>query len=243
MAAVVAPIQIFAGDQHGLNTQEHQPAKIAAMEGHFETKSGASLILFGWPDAEAGETKYAIEIPKLGSLILKHSFDGTVIGLDQFDREDWPPLPIVFWSFRVMVGIGFLMLFFGLAGAVLAARKRLFESDTYLRWAVAMGPAGFVAILSGWFVSEVGRQPFVVYGLMRTADAVSPIGGPGVAASLIGFFVVYTIVFGAGTYYLLHLMKRPPSGDTDLPGREAPIRTASPGATPPGVLDERPRNV
>jgi len=197
------------------------------MEGHFETQSGAPLILFGWPDMKAGETKYAVGIPKLGSLILKHSFDGTVIGLDKFDRADWPDVPIVFWSFRVMVGLGFLMLFYGLAGAVLAARRRLFANDLYFRWAMAMGPAGFIAILAGWFVSEVGRQPYVVYGLMRTADAISPVGAPGVAGSLIGFFVVYMIVFGAGVYYMLHLMKQPPCDAHERPGEEVPTRTAT----------------
>jgi len=231
MAAVVAPIQIIAGDQHGLNTQKHQPAKIAAMEGHFETQSGAPLILFGLPDMDAGETRYALEIPKLGSLILKHSFEGTVTGLDQFPREDWPNVPIVFWSFRIMVGIGFLMLLYGATGAVLSARRRLFQSDLYLRWAVLMGPTGFVAILSGWFVTEIGRQPYVVYGLMRTADAASPIGAPGVAASLLGFFIVYMIVFGAGVYYMLKLMARPPHQETDHPGSDGPIRT-SPLRTP-----------
>lgn len=228
MAAVVAPIQIVAGDLHGLNTQEHQPAKIAAMEGHFETQRGAPLILFGWPDMEAGETKYSLEIPKVGSLILKHSFDGEVVGLDQFAREDWPNVPIVFWSFRIMVGIGMLMLLYGLAGGVLAARRRLFDKPLYLKWAVLMGPTGFVAILSGWFVSEVGRQPFVVHGLMRTSEAVSPIGAPGVAASLLGFFVIYMIVFGAGTYYLLRLMKRSPDVPMIKPASEGPIRTGHP---------------
>lgn len=228
MAAVVAPIQVIAGDQHGLNTQKHQPAKIAAMEGHFKTQSGAPLILFGIPDMEAAETKYAVEIPKLGSLILGHSLDATVVGLDQIPREDWPHVPIVFWSFRVMVGIGMLMLLYGVTGAVLSARRRLFTKDLYLRWAVLMGPTGFVAILSGWFVSEVGRQPFVVYGLMRTADAASPIGAPGVAASLLGFFIVYMIVFGAGVYYMLKLMARPPHHEPQQPGTDGPIRTGSP---------------
>jgi len=234
MAVVLAPIQIIAGDQHGLNTQEHQPAKVAAMEGHFETRSGAPLILFGLPDMEAGETRYALEIPKLGSLILKHSFEGTVTGLDQFPREDWPNVPIVFWSFRIMVGIGFLMLLYGVTGAVLSARKRLFQNDLYLRWAMLMAPTGFIAILSGWFVSEVGRQPYVVYGLMRTADAASPIGAPGVAASLLGFFIVYMIVFGAGVYYMLKLMARPPHQTPESPGSDGPIRTSTPGTTAVG---------
>ena len=130
---------------------------------------------------ESAETRYAIEIPKLGSLILKHDIDGEVTGLDVFPREDWPNVPIVFWSFRIMVGIGMLMILFGLTGALLALRKRLFNHSWYWRWSVLMGPLGFVAVLAGWFVTEVGRQPYVVYGLLRTADVASPIGAPGVA--------------------------------------------------------------
>ncbi len=131
MAAVVAPIQVIAGDQHGLNTQKHQPAKIAAMEGHFKTQSGAPLILFGIPDMDAAETKYKIEIPKLGSLILGHSFDATVVGLDQIPREDWPNVPIVFWSFRVMVGIGMLMLLYGSRRSGYSARGDVSSKVTF----------------------------------------------------------------------------------------------------------------
>jgi cytochrome d ubiquinol oxidase subunit I len=226
MAAVVAPAQMLVGDLHGLNTQEHQPAKVAAMEGHFETQSGAPLILFGWPDMDAAETRFTLQIPKLGSLILAHDLEGEVTGLDQFPREDWPNVPIVFWSFRVMVGIGVLMILFGLVGALQFFRKRLFESGWYHRWAVLMGPLGFVAVLAGWFVTEVGRQPYVVYGLLRTADVASPIGAPGVAGSLLAFVVIYLAVFAAGTFYLVRLMKRTPADMQLVPLEQGPLRSA-----------------
>jgi cytochrome d ubiquinol oxidase subunit I len=226
MAGIVSPIQIFVGDQHGLNTQEYQPAKVAAMEGHFETRAGAPLILFGIPDREAAQTRFALEIPKLGSLILKHDTDATVTGLDQFPRADWPNVFVVFWAFRIMVGIGLLMLAFGLTGAVLAWRRRLFTTRFYHRWAMLMGPTGFVAMLAGWWVTEVGRQPYVVYGLMRTEDAASPIGAPGVALSLLGFFIVYLIIFAAGITYMLRLMARPPDAPSPKPGEDGPTRLA-----------------
>ena len=174
MAALVAPIQIVAGDQHGLNTLEHQPAKIMAMEGHFESHTdGAPLILFGLPDQDAGRIDYAVEIPKLGSLILKHSTSTRRWpGLDTVPREDWPPVPIVFWSFRIMVGIGLAD-----AGArpvePVAALCAASSTTARLlhRSRCAMGPAGFVAVLAGWITTEVGRQPYTVYGLLRTADS------------------------------------------------------------------------
>jgi len=228
MAALVAPTQLWVGDQHGLNTQEYQPAKVAAMEGHFESQKRAPLILFGLPDMEAGETKYALGIPGLGSLILKHDLDAEVTGLDAFPREDWPNVPVVFWAFRIMVGIGMLMILYGLTGAVRFFSKRLFERNWYFRWAVLMGPLGFVAVLAGWFVTEVGRQPFLVYGLLRTADVASPIGAPGVAGSLLAFVVVYLTVFAAGTFYILRLMGRTPQ-DTELASiRKGPLRSAGP---------------
>lgn len=224
MAAVVAPTQLFVGDMHGLNTQEHQPMKVAAMEGHFETQHGAPLILFGLPDLEKGETKYVVGVPKLGSLILAHDPNGEVIGLDAFPREDWPNAPLIFWCFRIMVGIGVLMIAFGLTGAVNALRKRLFDAHWHHAWAVAMGPLGFIAILAGWFVTEIGRQPYVVYGLMRTSEAASPIGAPGVAGSLLGFLIVYLIVFSAGVFYILRLMRRTPGAAPEKPLTEGPLR-------------------
>jgi cytochrome bd ubiquinol oxidase subunit I len=237
MATLVAPLQIVAGDLHGLNTLEHQPAKIAAMEGHFETQRGAPLILFGMPNMAAGRTDYALEIPKLGSLILTHELDGEVRGLTAWPPQDRPYAPTVFWSFRVMVAIGFLMAAFGLIGAWLRWRGALYESGWFQRWAVVMGPGGFVAVLAGWITTEVGRQPYTVYGLLRTADSVSPVAAPAVASSLVAFVVVYTLVFGAGIFYLLHLMRRPPiPAEPEM--EHIPIRTA--GITPAAALESGP---
>ena len=211
MAAIVAPLQIVAGDLHGLNTLQHQPAKVAAMEGHFETQKGAPLILFGLPDMSAGVTRYALEIPKLGSFILTHDFNGEVKGLKAFPREDWPYAPLVFWSFRLMVAIGFAMAGLGLWGLWMRWRGRLFDAPWLLRAAVLMGPSGFGAVLAGWITTEVGRQPWTVYGLLRTAESASPIAAPAIAASLTAFVIVYFFVFGAGTFYVMRLMLREPS--------------------------------
>jgi cytochrome d ubiquinol oxidase subunit I len=230
MAALVAPVQLFAGDQHGLNTLEHQPAKIAAMEGHFDAEiTGAPLILFGWPDMQAGEMRYAIEIPKAGSLVLKHDWAGVIRGLKSWPREDWPRVPIVFFSFRVMVGLGLLMIATGLVSLWLRWRGRLHSTPLFARWCVLMGPSGFVALLAGWFVTETGRQPFTVYGVLRTADSVSPIGAPGVALSLLAFVIVYFVVFGMGIWYLLHLLRLDPEAAITVP---IPPETRAAGITP-----------
>lgn len=232
MAAIVAPVQILAGDLHGLNTLEHQPAKIAAMEGHYDTHRGAPLILFGLPDNDAAETKYAIEIPKLGSLVLTHDWDGEVKGLKDFPRENWPPAATVFWSFRIMVGLGLLMAALGLVSLVMRLGGRIYRNAWLHRAAILMGPSGFVAVLAGWITTEVGRQPFTIYGLLRTAESVSPIGLPGVTASLLAFIVVYFAVFGAGVFYLLRLMgKTPGSGQPEM---YEPLRAA--GITPAAGL-------
>jgi cytochrome d ubiquinol oxidase subunit I len=235
MIVVAAPIQIAVGDAHGLNTLEHQPVKVMAMEGHFDSHpEGAPLILFGLPDEEAGKVHASIEIPKLSSLILKHDPDAPLDGLDTVAREDWPPVAIVFWSFRVMVGLGSLMLLLGVFGLVQRVRGRLYDSPLLQRFAVAMGPAGFVAVLAGWITTEVGRQPWVIHGLLRTADAAAPIEAPAVAASLTAFVIVYFIVFGAGLFYMLRLMAAPPTPhEPDLP--DAPIRSA--GITPAPAVD------
>lgn len=217
MATIVTPIQILAGDMHGLNTLEHQPAKVAAMEGHFETRKGAPLYLFGWPNMESGQVDYAIEIPKLGSLILKHGFDEEVQGLSDWPKADWPNVPLVFWCFRIMVGIGFLMLGIGLVGLLLRIRGRLYDQPLYLKAAMLMGPSGIVAVLCGWIVTEVGRQPYTVYGLLRTADSVSPIGAPGLWGSLTAFFIVYFLVFTPGFIYILRLMREDPATETATP--------------------------
>ena len=226
MAMIAAPLQLVLGDLHGLNTSEHQPAKVAAMEGHFETRESAPFHVVGWPDQEAGRMRAAISIPKLGSLILHHKLDAEVIGLDSIDRADWPNVALVFWSFRVMVGLGLLMILYGLCAFVLMLRRRLFEARWLHRWALVMSPAGLVALLAGWFVTETGRQPWVVYGLMRTADAASPVGAPAVAGSLLAFVVVYLFVFGAGVFYLLRLATRPTVAAPEPALQDGPIRTA-----------------
>jgi len=238
MAAIVAPIQIFAGDQHGLNTLEHQPAKIAAMEGHFDTQRGAPLILFGWPDMQSEKTRFAIEVPKLGSLILTHEWDGQVKGLKAWPRADRPNALILFWSFRIMVGLGLLMALLGMLSLVARYRGRLYDWGMLQRFAVLMGPAGFVAVLAGWITTEVGRQPFTVYGLLRTVDSASPIDAQAVGFSLLAFIVVYFAVFGAGTFYILRLMGNTPDIDEPDIERGVPIRAA--GITPASALGAEP---
>jgi cytochrome d ubiquinol oxidase subunit I len=230
MAAVVTPVQIFVGDMHGLNTLEHQPAKIAAMEGHYETHRGAPLILFGIPDDEAEETKFALEIPYLGSLLLTHELDGEVKGLKAFPKDERPPALIPFITFRVMVGLGVLMLLVGLWSLWARFRKTLYTSTWLHRAALLMGPSGFVAVLAGWYTTEVGRQPYTVYGLLRTSDSLSNVDAEAIGMSLIAFIIVYFFVFGAGTFYILRLMwKSPTSGDGgEFEG--APTRAA--GITP-----------
>ncbi|HEY9553995.1 cytochrome ubiquinol oxidase subunit I [Allosphingosinicella sp.] len=243
MAALVAPIQIVVGDLHGLNTLEHQPQKVMAMEGHFESyPNGAPLILIGIPDSEEETVHAAIEIPNLSSLILHHGLHEPVEGLKTIPRDERPPVEIVFWSFRVMVGLGFLMLALGLWSLLARARRRLYDWRWLHRFALVMGPAGFVAVIAGWITTEVGRQPYVVYNLLRTEDAVSPLASPAVGASLVAFVIVYFTVFAAGTLYILKLMAHPPHPGEPEPA-EAPIRTA--GITPAasvghGGADQRP---
>ena len=232
MAALVAPVQILAGDAHGLNTLEHQPAKVLAIEGHYDpSPHGASLILFGLPDNAAAVVHDRIEIPRLGSLILKHDPSAPLQGLKDFPRSAWPPTPIVFWSFRVMVGLGLAMLGLGIASLAARACRRLYDWPWLHRAAVAMGPSGFVAVLAGWVTTEVGRQPYTVYGLLLTTQSRSPLAAPAVASSLTAFVVVYFLVFGAGAYYLLQLMAKPPepheSEPLDLPPRAAGITLAT----------------
>jgi cytochrome d ubiquinol oxidase subunit I len=236
MATIVAPIQILAGDQHGLNTLKYQPVKIMAMEGHYESHpDGAPLILFGLPDQAAGKIKYAVEIPHMGSLILKHAPDAPMAGLDTVPRENWPPVPITFWSFRVMVGLGFLIFALGLFSLWSRWRGTLFQSQWLHRFALLMGPAGFIAVLAGWITTETGRQPFTVYGVLRTTDSVSPLAAPAVGASLLAFVIVYFVVFAAGVIYLLRLMAQPPHPGEAGPPRDVPARAA--GITPAPAIE------
>ena len=180
------------------------------MEGHWETQRGAPLLLFGWPDMQREETAMAVGIPRLGSMILTHDWDGEVRGLKDFPPDARPTnVPLVFWSFRIMVGIGLVMIALGLVSLWLRWRGTLYRTAWFHRWAVAMAPAGLVGVTFGWIATEAGRQPYTVYGLMRTADSARPIAAPAVAASLTAFVVVYFFVFGAG----ILLFRRLPSAD------------------------------
>jgi cytochrome d ubiquinol oxidase subunit I len=218
MILLVTPVQIAIGDRHGLNTLQHQPAKIAAVEGHWEnTGESVPLILFGWPEMAAETTRYALEIPHLGSLILTHQWDGRVPALKEFAPADRPNSTVVFWTFRTMAGLGFLMLLLGLLSLWLRIRHRLFRSRLFLRFAVAMGPAGLIAILAGWLTTEIGRQPWVVYGVMRTADAVSNHSALALTTSLLVFIVMYFTVFGTGIAYMLRLVGKGPDAEVTVP--------------------------
>jgi cytochrome d ubiquinol oxidase subunit I len=230
MLVIVAPLQVLAGDMHGLNTLKHQPVKVMAMEGHYDSHpEGAPFIIFGIPNADKKRIDYALEIPKLSSLVLKHDLNAPLAGLDAIADEDEPHVVIVFWSFRVMIGLGMAMLGLGLWGLWQRLRGTFYEDKLLKRAAIVMGPMGFVAVLAGWVTTEVGRQPFTVYGLLRTSDSLSPIAAPAVAVSLIAFIIVYFFVFGAGTFYILRMMNKsvatPPFGL-----RRDPIAKAHMGA-------------
>lgn len=238
MVLAVAPVQAVIGDLHGINTLEHQPQKVAAMEGNWETRQGAPLVLFGWPDAAQEKTRYAVEVPKLGSLVLRHSLDGEVPGLKQFPPGQRPTnVPLVFWAFRVMVGLGLLMIGFSIAALVMRWRGRLYDHPWFLRAAVAAGPGGLIAVTAGWIVTEAGRQPYTVYGLLRTTDSVSPVAAPAVATSLGAFAVVYFLVFGAGIWFLFRLFGQAPHPFETGPPQDQPVRTAG---APSGIAPDQP---
>ena len=208
---VLAPLQIFIGDQHGLATLEYQPAKLAAIEGHWgDEPAPVPLVLFAWPNEETESNDLAVQIPYLGSLILTHSWSGDFQGLRDFPEAERPPVAPVFFAFRIMVGIGFFMLLMAVTGGVLWWRGRLFRQGLYLKVAKHLWPIGFVAVLSGWIVTEVGRQPWVVTGVLRTAHAASPVAAGTVATSLAMFLLVYGVVFSAGIYYINRLLEKGP---------------------------------
>jgi cytochrome d ubiquinol oxidase subunit I len=194
-ALLLAPLQIALGDRQGLNTAQYQPAKLAAMEGLWDTEHNVPATLFAWPDMAAEKNLYEISVPHLASLYLTHSWDGEVQGLKATLPENRPYVPLVFFAFRIMVGIGMLLLGLAITSAVLRWRGRLYDARWFHYAAVAATPLGFLAVLAGWTVTETGRQPFVIYGLLRTADAASPVSPGAVTASLIGFLLVYAILF------------------------------------------------
>lgn len=216
MAALVTPLQIYVGDAHGRNTLDHQIVKLLAIEGDFDPQpDGAHLVLFGFPSNEEERVRLQVAIPHLGSLILKHDWNAPLPGLKDFPKEDWPPVIIPFWSFRIMVGMGLLMLFTGWWSLFARFRGRLYEARWLHRMALVMGPSGFITVIAGWVTTEVGRQPWTVYGHLRTVDSVSPVEASAVATSLLAFIIVYFIAFGAGIWYILRIMAQPPGDAHD----------------------------
>jgi cytochrome bd ubiquinol oxidase subunit I len=235
LLSVLVPLQIFLGDLHGLNTLQYQPAKLAAIEARWDTAAPVPLTLFALPDQAAAENRYTIDIPRLGSLILTHSWNGGMRGLKEWPADQRPPVAPVFFAFRIMVGLGILMLAMVVWGWLAAARHRLYDSPAFLRacqWAM---PAGFLAVLAGWTTAEVGRQPWTVYGLMRTAESVSPsLTGANVLASLLAYVIAYLIIYPAGLAFILHIVRSGPAetpeafpvqaGRPDMPIQTLPHR-------------------
>lgn len=233
MLAIVAPLQLVAGDLSGKDVLRLQPAKLAAIEAFWDTKAEQAFHIAAWPDRSLERNMWEISIPKVGSLITAGSIDAEVKGLKAFAPEDRPPVGIVFWAFRVMVGLGLAMIALGFWGAWLCVKSEPSRSRLFLRAMLAMGPAGFVAVISGWIVAEVGRQPYVIYGVLRTADAVSPVGAGQVSASLLGFLVVYGIIFSVGVLYILRLIAEGPLSGSDEPVPEQPRAPGSALAAAP----------
>ena len=244
LLTVLVPLQIVLGDQHGLNTLQYQPVKLAAMEGDWETRSGMPLVLFGWPEERAEANRFALEIPYLGSLILTHSLDGRIRGLKEWPAADRPMVAIVFWAFRIMVGIGFLMLAIVAIGTWLRWRGRLFGAPWFLAISQAGLPLGFAAVIAGWIVTEAGRQPWVVYGLLRTADAVTPsLTGGDVLVSLALYVAVYLTIYPLCLYYLAAVVRAGPAEDAAADAQQPPIeglQRPQPARAAAGRIDAGP---
>ncbi|MGA8770615.1 MAG: cytochrome ubiquinol oxidase subunit I [Rhodomicrobium sp.] len=232
LTIVLAPLQLFIGDQHGLATAEYQPAKLAAMEAHWDGSKPGELVLFAIPDEAAQRNDYQIGIPHGASLIIRHSWDGLFKGLNDFKPEDRPPVWGPFFAFRIMVAIGLWLILLAFIGAFLWQRGRLFESRAFMRAAALSWPLGFIAIIAGWVTTEVGRQPWVATGLMRTAEAASPVQAGAVGATLILFILVYLAVYSAGIAYMNLLIRKgpviqAPSGMTERHVPQRPISAAT----------------
>ncbi len=223
LAVVLTPLQIFLGDQHGLNTREHQPMKLAAIEARWDTARHVPLTLFAWPDVEHARNDYAIDVPALGSLILTHSWDGEVKGLKEVPPADRPYVPLPFFAFRLMVGIGLVLLAIAVIGLYLRWRGRLYDTRWFAVVSAFSSPLSFIAILAGWTVTETGRQPYVVYGHLRTADAVAPIAASAVSSSLALFVIVYLVLLAAFFWYAARMVFRGPV-ETEKPERPEELR-------------------
>jgi cytochrome d ubiquinol oxidase subunit I len=225
LLTALVPLQMVIGDAHGLNTREHQPAKLAAIEARWETGARVPLTLLAIPDAASERNLYALDVPYLGSLILTHDLNGTVRGLKDFPPDQRAPVAIPFFAFRIMVGIGIVMLAVVVAGWWLRRRGRLFETAWFLRACQIVAPLGFVAVIAGWTTTEVGRQPWTVYGLLRTADSVSPsLTGLDVALSLLGYILAYLVIYPAGLFFMTRIVRQGPGESQD----ESPIESGRP---------------
>jgi cytochrome d ubiquinol oxidase subunit I len=237
MFAIVAPLQLLAGHWSGEVVREHQPLKLAAIEAYWTTRAPQGLTLIGAPDRDAKTTRYAVTIPRIGNLVEGVAPSTPLKGLDAWPRQDWPVVWLVFWSFRVMVGLGVLIIGLGAWGAVQWLRGKLFEDRWFLRAAVAMGPAGFLAVVCGWVTAEAGRQPYTVYGLLRTDHSLSPVGAGQVSTSLIAFMGVYAVVFSVGVLYILRLIAEGP-----VEGSNEPVRgDRAPGSPLAAAPDPGPQ--
>lgn len=216
LAAGLIPLQIAVGDLHGVNTRDHQPQKLAAMEGLWEGRHGAPLTLFALPDAAARENRHAVEIPRLGSLIITRDPNGYVQGLNAF-RGEHPPVAPVFWSFRVMVGTGMLMLVVAWGGALWWVRRKTWPR-AYLVALVGMMFSGWVATVAGWYVTEIGRQPWLVQGVLKARDAVAAVPGTQVAGSLFAYLIAYVVLLIAYVASLLYLARQEVKKERSLAG-------------------------
>jgi cytochrome d ubiquinol oxidase subunit I len=229
-AAIVAPLQLLIGDQHGLNTLKHQPIKIAAMEGHWDGTKPGDFYIFAWPDERTETNRFPLAIPRGGSLVLTHDPEGLYPGLKSVPPDERPNVPIVFFAFRIMLAIGFFMIASAWVGAWLWRKGRLFETRWYLRPMAHTWWIGFVAVIAGWTVTESGRQPWLVHGIMRTADGISPVPGGSVATTLALFVIVYGIVFSMGIYYINRLIAKGPAAAAGAPEHPTASRPLSEGA-------------
>jgi cytochrome d ubiquinol oxidase subunit I len=236
MYALVAPLQLFVGDYSGKDIVARQPAKLAAIEGFWDTQARQPFHVVAWPDRARQANDWEISVPAVGSLITTGDADAVVRGLKSFPLGDQPPAAVVFWSFRIMVGIGVAMIGLGVWGVVLWALRRLERTRLFLLATTLMGPAGFVAVIAGWTTAEVGRQPWVVYGLMRTAAGASPVSAHEVSASLLAFLVTYALIFIAGVLYILRLVAQGPLADAAEPPDPGPRAPGSPLAAGPDGL-------
>jgi cytochrome d ubiquinol oxidase subunit I len=235
LIAVLAPVQLLVGHWSGEVARDHQPQKLAAIEAYWESQANHPLILFAIPDRATQSNHFEVAIPGAGVIVAPP--DEVVVGLDAFPPEDQPPVFLVFWSFRIMVGLGLLMIGLGLWGAWLVWRRRITQNRLFLRFAAVMGPSGFVAVIAGWIVTEVGRQPWVVQGVLRTRDALSPVTAGSVATSLLIYVIVYSIVFVAGAIYILRLLREGPVEGATEPRPEG---QRSPGWAMAAAPDETP---